>query len=122
MYKQLEGLALDNPTAPCIANIFLCHLEEIIFRDCTPNFCKIYLGDTFACFNEENQANAFLDYINNLHPNINYTLEVQRNNFLSFLDFLSFFCFLFCRFVVGTSTGINLKEFYYRKYTSIIAY
>ena len=84
MYKKLDGLAMGNPIAPCIANIFLCHLEEIIFcdcpADCSPNFYKRYLDDTFACFDNEIQANAFLDYINNLHPNIKFTIEVQHNN------------------------------------------
>lgn len=90
LYKQLDGLAMGNPIAPCIANIFLCHLEEKIFRDCptacTPNFYRRYLDDTFVTFDNENQAHEFLNYINNLHPNIQFTMEVQHNNSLSFLD------------------------------------
>ena len=70
----------------------LRHLEEIITRsclaDCKNNFYKIYLADTFACFDNEIHAYAFLNSINNFHPNIKFTMEVQRNNFLSFLDLL----------------------------------
>ena len=84
LYKQLDGLAVGNPIAPYDANLFLSHLEEIIFHDCpadcTPNFYKRYLDNTFASFDNKNEGNTFLDYINNLHLNIKFTMEVQRSN------------------------------------------
>ena len=34
MYKQKEGLAMGNPLAPALANVFLCHIEGLIFSTC----------------------------------------------------------------------------------------
>ena len=34
LYKLLDGLAMGNPLRPALANVFLCHLESIIFTSC----------------------------------------------------------------------------------------
>ena len=90
LYKQLDGLAMGNPLAPTLANIFLCNLESNIFNscpiNCKPAFYKRYLDDTFAIFNNENEATSFFAHINNIHPNIKFTIEKQQSNTLPFLD------------------------------------
>ena len=56
LYKQTNGLSMDNPIAPSLDNIFLCHLETILFRNCHNSFKPIfyhrYLDDTFVIFEE----------------------------------------------------------------------
>ena len=32
LYKQIDGFSMGNSIAPSLANIFLCHLETILFR------------------------------------------------------------------------------------------
>ena len=90
LYKQIDGLSMGNPIAPSLANIFLCHLETILFRNCPnsfkPIFYRRYLDDTFVIFEEESQVTCFLNYINSLHDNIQFTVERENENKLAFLD------------------------------------
>ena len=46
------------------------------------------MDDTFIIFKDQNNAEAFLNYINNQHPKIKFTMETERENKLSFLDIL----------------------------------
>ena len=44
------------------------------------------MDDTFALFDNKNTATKFLDYLNNCHANIKFTVE--ENNTIPFLDIL----------------------------------
>lgn len=92
LYQQIEGLAMGNPLAPSLANIFLCNFEENMFDNCPPDikplYYRRYLDDTFAIFHNEAQADHFLTFLNNQHPNITFTIEKEFNNKLPFLDVL----------------------------------
>ena len=92
LYKQIEGLAMGNPLAPTMANIFMCNLEESFLTICPPHlkpkFYKRYLDDVFAVFETEKQAEGFQNYINSAHPNIKFTLEKENDNKISYLDIL----------------------------------
>ena len=44
------------------------------------------VNDIFAVFENESEAQLFLDYLNTRHPNINFTKEVNINGILAFLD------------------------------------
>ena len=46
------------------------------------------MDDTFIIFDNANQANEFLRYMNERHPKINFTIERERDNKLPFLDLL----------------------------------
>ena len=77
---------------PALANVFMCHIEEILFSQCSPAFrpvyYKRYVDDTFILFQSKVAAEQFLEFANNLHPNINFTIEHENNNGLPFLDVL----------------------------------
>ena len=79
---------MDSPLGPALANIFMIHLEKLFFKDMIPQplFYGQYVDDTFALFKNLDEANCFLDYINSLYPNIKFTMEVESDNNLSFLD------------------------------------
>ena len=93
LYKQTDGLAMGNPLAPAMANIFLCNLEKEIFKSCPPNcrplLYRRYLDDTFAVFSDESQAIQFFNHINAAHSNITFTIEKGHDNKLAFLDVLA---------------------------------
>jgi hypothetical protein len=44
------------------------------------------MDDTFVLFNDKSHAPLFLNYLNSLHSNIDFTMEIENNNTLSFLD------------------------------------
>ena len=75
----------DSLLAPSLANMFMCALE-----DCPSKIkCVLYhqyVNNTFCLFKSRNDVDIFLNHINSYHPNINVTLENERDQFLSFLD------------------------------------
>ena len=81
---------MGNPLAPALANVFLCHLESIIFTSCPsdirPKFYHRYLDDTFAVFDTEEHADRFCEFLNCIHNNISFTTKKKNNSKLSFLD------------------------------------
>ena len=93
LYKQTDGLAMGNPLAPAMANIFFCNLEQQIFDNCPqifrPSFYQRYLDDTYPIFSSEHEANQFFNFINSAYPNIKFTIEKEYNNSLPFLDLLT---------------------------------
>ena len=92
LFKQVDGCAMGSPLGPVLANIFMNSLETEFLESCPtvfkPMIYKRYVDDTFAAFSNSSQANAFLDFINSKHPNINFTMELENNNSLPFLDVL----------------------------------
>ena len=54
LYKQKEGLAIGNPLAPALANVFLCHIEDLIFSTC-PDLVPAYrIGIEWSLGSEAN--------------------------------------------------------------------
>ena len=93
-YMQTEGVSMGSPLGPSFANIFMCSLEEQILKDCPlayrPLFYGRYVDDTFLLFRNKDQANLFLNFSNQMHANINFTIEHENENKLPFLDVLVF--------------------------------
>ena len=80
LYKQINGLAMGQPVAPTLANIFLGFHRKKWLNDCPQEFrpvlYKIYIDDTFLLFRS----------VNTRHECIQFTKEIEINNSLSFLD------------------------------------
>ena len=53
-----------------------------------PVFYTRYLDDIFILFHHPSHAPLFLQYMNNQHPNIKFTMENEHNRKMSFLDVL----------------------------------
>ena len=89
-YRQIDGVAMGSPLAPILADLFVTTLEEkhIISN---PKF-KIktwirYVDDVFVVVEGPNEHIMYImDSTNSLHKNIKFTLELEKNNSLSFLD------------------------------------
>ena len=92
LYRQVEGLRMGLPLAPTFANIFLAHYEKNWLNDCPVNFAPVfykrYMDDTFILFKDPCHAPLFLQYLNNRHSNINFTIEVEAGGSLPFLHAL----------------------------------
>ena len=89
LYMQTDGMAMGSPLGPTFANIFMCHLEEQFFSNPTefqPAYYRRYVDDTIVMFKDPNHKDRFLDFINSMHHNINFTMETERESKLPFLD------------------------------------
>ena len=89
-YIQKDGVAMGNPLGPTLANSFLCFYEKKWLKDCPksirPIYYKRYVDDIFVLFENLEQAKKFKDYLNERHKNMSFTLEIEKDNKLSFLD------------------------------------
>ena len=92
LYKQRDGVAMGSPLSPTFANAFLCHHEKIWLDECPLSFkpllYKRYVDDTFLLFKDPEQIPKFLSYLNSRHQNIKFTVELEKDNTLPFLDTL----------------------------------
>ena len=90
LFRQRDGLGMGLPLAPTFANIFMSHHEKKFLNNCpaefSPVFYRRYVDDTFVLFRDQSHANLFLNYINNQHNNISFTMEVEADGTLPFLD------------------------------------
>ena len=91
-YIQLDGVAMGSPLGPSLANVFLCHWEEIWLKICpeqfSPQYYNRFMDDTFLLFSKEDHVKIFLRYIDSRHKSMSFTHEVESNNSLAFLDVL----------------------------------
>ena len=77
-------------TGPTLANVFMCHFENIWLEQCLAHFKPIvykrFVDDTFLIFRKKDHAEKFKNYLNKKHKNIKFTSEIDENGLLSFLD------------------------------------
>jgi len=79
---------MGSPLGPTLANFFLAHFENKFMSsalDCIPELYLRYVDDVFAVFSSIELVHKFLDFLNNLHPNLKFTCEIGPKS-LAFLD------------------------------------
>ena len=81
---------MRSPLGPTLANIFLCHYEDIWLRNCSleckPSYYKRYVDDIFVLFESETQVESFKNFMNTCHPKMKFTFEKEQNNCFNFFD------------------------------------
>ena len=90
LYKQIDGVAMDSPLGPTLANAFLVYHEKNWLEHCLveygPLYCRRYIDDIFVLFNSAEHLKRFYSYLNSRHLNISLTIENEKDNRMSFLD------------------------------------
>ena len=74
---------MGYPLAPVFANIFMGFHESKWLNEHNLNKSKLYLrydDDILAAIDNEQDSLNFLNFLNNRHLNINFTIEKQINN------------------------------------------
>ncbi|XP_045457453.1 uncharacterized protein LOC123667636, partial [Melitaea cinxia] len=88
-YKQVDGVAMGSPVSPVVADIFMEDFEETALRTSpiTPRFYKRYVDDTFTILPSD-KVSIFLQHLNSINSKIQFTMELEANKSLAFLDVL----------------------------------
>lgn len=93
-YTQERGLAMGSPLSSIMADIFLNHIENnyILNNQKNPLVKNIvyyhrYVDDILCLFNgNTRQIDILTKFFNNIHPNIQFTAEIEQSNQINFLD------------------------------------
>ena len=83
LYQQIDGLAMGSQPAPPLANIWLFKSEPDIKDDA--KIFERYVDDILRTIKAE-MIETKLHAINGLHPNLKFTIEVEQEGRLPFLD------------------------------------
>ena len=77
---------MGTSISPTLANLFLAHLERNWQNlEFSPILYRRYVDDIFAVFKNEGDIEKFHRYLNNVHQNLKFTIESNRQN-IAFLD------------------------------------
>ena len=92
-FHQEDGLAMGSPISCFLAEIYMNHFENRhIFNNNNTYknyiiFYSRYVDDTFIIYNGTNrQLENFKSYLNKINKNIQFTLEIESNSSINFLD------------------------------------
>lgn len=91
-YKQDDGLPMGSPLSPLLAEIYMDYFEQKIFNSnntLTKNikFWFRYVDDILCLWaGTSRQLDAFLNYINQINRKIKFTMEIENQSSINFLD------------------------------------
>ena len=78
-----------QPTITVIANIYMEHFETLAIESAKfkPATWLRYVDDTFVVYNEgQDKLHSFLEHLNSVRSSIKFTMEVEEDRKLPFLD------------------------------------
>ncbi|XP_062837651.1 uncharacterized protein LOC134299269 [Anolis carolinensis] len=90
-YEQKDGVAMGSPLSPVVANFYMEYFEKQALETAPkkPTVWFRYVDDTFTIWSHgEEELSKFLDHLNSIHPNIQFTMEKEKEGKLPFLDVL----------------------------------
>ena len=88
-YQQNDGAAMGSPISPVVANIYMEFLEQEALETAQtkPDIWLRYVDDTFVLWpHSRSDLDMFLDHLNSLRPSIQFTMEIEDERKLPFLD------------------------------------
>ena len=85
----MDGLAMGSPLGPLMANAIMCKVEGKLERDGKmPEDYNRYVDDTLNLSTDIGTAIMFHQTLNDAHPSLTFTMEVQKDGQLPFLGML----------------------------------
>ena len=87
VYQQVNGTAMGSPVSVTVANLVMEDVEQRALNTCAspPAFWKRYVDDTFPVL-PRGQIQQFHDHLNSIEPTIKFTIEMEQEGSLPFLD------------------------------------
>ena len=86
-YQQISGCAMGSPVSATVADIIMEHVEETAISTAPhpPRWRFRYVDDSHSCL-KKTQVNEFHDHLNSINPHLQFTVELEENRCLPFLD------------------------------------
>ena len=87
IYTQLKGMPMGSPLSPILADIVM---EELLNKcmdslEHKPKLLTKYVDDLFGIIKKDEVQNT-LEALNKFHRNIKFTVEIEKNGQLPYLD------------------------------------
>ena len=87
LYEQTDGVAIESPLGPLLANVFMSSLEEKLeLEGKLPDYYRRYVDDTLTIMPNIPTATDFLNTLNHAHSSVSFTMEIENDGMLHFLD------------------------------------
>ena len=88
-YIEIDGVVMGSPLGPVLANNFMEEPEQNIIPKLSKDISlwKRNEDDTI-CFVKSSCINHVLGSLNSIHSNIKFTIEIEKENQIAFLDIL----------------------------------
>ena len=92
LFEQADGVAMGGSLSCLMADVLMNHLvDKALSRTLSnhkPSIFYRYVNDCFAVFDSLDFIKIFCNSLNELHPNLKFTTEIQNNKCINFLDVL----------------------------------
>jgi len=87
IYRQLDGISMGGSLSVNLSGIFMNNLidKAMSQSQVKPVLLMKYVDD-ILCIMKEDEVERFLLTLNSIHPNIKFTVEMEVNQNISFLD------------------------------------
>ena len=87
VYQQTDGLSMDSPLVPLLANWFVSQLEtDLLNKTKKPKMYCRYADDIFCIFENKEQAHLFDKKLNKIHKDMKSVIQTCKEGKLPFLD------------------------------------
>ena len=86
-YEQREGAAMGSPVSAIVANLYMEFFEQLAIESSPvrPRVWLRYVDDTY-CILKRGMESQMLDHLNGIRPEIQFTMETEKDGKLPFLD------------------------------------
>lgn len=84
-YKQVSGCPIGGCMSSVVSDIFIDFVHDEVFSKFPIKKIFYYVDDSL-CIVDKSYVNDILDTLNNLHPSIKYTCELEQEGSINFLD------------------------------------
>ena len=82
LYKQTQSCSIGGPLSVTLTDFHMIRTENDVVKSLKPLFYKRYIDDIYTR-RKRNCTDQLYHELNNHHPNINLTIEVNPKNFLN---------------------------------------
>ena len=91
LYEQMDGVAMGSPLSPIVVNLYMEYFERKVLNSylVKKKVRNRFVDDSNIIWpHGRENLDTFLVHLNNQSDHIKFTMEVEENNCLAFLDVL----------------------------------